>query len=88
MSNPYMDDANKMVPPHMRLQNIMTVINIGTEKCHKISEAYQKSMKQKKKSNLYIDDATEMILPIRKCLPSIIAVNNIGTEKQMKVSEA
>ena len=36
----------------------------------------------------YIDNATERILSICKCLQSFMTVNNIGTQKQQKVSEA
>ena len=54
----------------------------------KSAKHIMKSMTQKHRSNSYIDDATEMVLPKCKCLQSIMVVTNTGAEKQLKVSDA
>ena len=54
---------------------------LETEKYHKTSEAYHKVNDAKiYRSNPYMDDAVETILPICKCLQSALTVPNIGTK--------
>ena len=47
-----------------------------------------KSVKQKYRSNQYMDGCTKMFLSIYKCVPSIMALTHRRTEKYHKVSEA
>ena len=58
--------------------SIMALTYIETEKYHKVSEAYHKVNEAKKGANPYLDEATETILSICKCLISIVSVANIG----------
>ena len=59
---------------------IMVLTYLETEK-YKSVKHIMKSMEKKHGSNPYMEDATEVILPICKCLLSIMTVTNIATEK-------
>ena len=78
-----MDDASERILPLCKcLQSIMPVTNTGIEKfCIKSVKYIIKSIKQKYRSNPYMNDANETILPLCKGLHSIMTVTNMGTEK-------
>lgn len=66
------------------LQSIMPVNNMWTEKQHEANKALMTKVEvneAKFRSNQYIDDATQTILPICEYLQSIMNAKDIGTEK-------
>ena len=70
-----MDDGSKKTEYNCKyVPSIMVLTYIETEKYHKSVKHHKYALQP------YLDDATEMTLPICKCLLMFISVANTGTE--------